>query len=226
MKDGEFLQPYVGSVTIGARNQSHSGIVVAAHSIEEKTPGEIFHMHNITSKEYNSTKFLSGEHGMLRKGGNVDVAFIPITASDVTIGSKVRAHNGTVTEVAWGRLADVERGQHLTAYGWFNNGLGNLMFKNVTEFHGGITFRNMGISEYETQTGDSGSAIVYHGGDTATLVGVHRGSLCMFDAASEGFPQVDVSGSSLCRDDPLYRFYKIFSAWENVEDSLNLVRPG
>ncbi|ABK78101.1 hypothetical protein CENSYa_1479 [Cenarchaeum symbiosum A] len=209
-------------MAIGARDQHRSGIVVAAHSIEIKS-GETFQIHNITSKKHNSTKFLSDAHGILYKGGTVDAAFIPITEAGITIGNNVRAHNGTETEVAWGRLADVERLQDITIYGWFNNGPGYLLFKNATEFTGHSTFHNMGIGTYPSQLGDSGSAIVYHGGDAATIVGVHRGSVCTFESLSEYQPKLDVNGTEWCLPNS---YYKVFSAWENVENELNLMRPG
>ncbi|ABK78300.1 hypothetical protein CENSYa_1683 [Cenarchaeum symbiosum A] len=154
---------YEGTIAIGASNQSYSGVVVAAHSIDIE-PGHTFRFHDMTGKESNLTKFLSVKHGMARQNLNIDAAFIPITATDITMGSKVRAHDGTVTEVIWGRLADVERLQEITIYGWYNNGPGDLMYKNATYIGDGIIFRNVGIGTYPSQGGDSGSAIVYHGG--------------------------------------------------------------
>ncbi|ABK77872.1 hypothetical protein CENSYa_1249 [Cenarchaeum symbiosum A] len=101
------------------------------------------------------------------------------------------------------------------------------MFKNATEFAGDTFLRNMGISKYPSQTGDSGAAIVHHGEDVATLIGVHRGTICIFSAASEGYPLVDTRHYfPWCGILPSVNNYKIFSAWENVEEELNLVRPG
>ncbi|ABK77853.1 hypothetical protein CENSYa_1230 [Cenarchaeum symbiosum A] len=219
------LENYPGTIATGAYNQSHHGVVVAAHSIEERY-GKTFFVHNIESREDGTIKYLSNKHGTLRNGGNIDAAFIPITVSDITVGSKVRAHNGTVTEVAWGRLADVERLEEITIYGWYNNGPGILMYKNATHLSFSGTLRNMGIGIYPSQGGDSGSAIVHHEGDAASIVGVHWGSTCVFDSNFEVPSLIDVrTDLSLCNNISEYYHYKMFSAWENVEDGLNLVRP-
>ena len=78
----------------------------------------------------------------------------------------------------------------------------------------------MGIAIYPSVSGDSGSPIIHHNTIDANLVGIHRGGTCIFDAASEGQPLINVTDTSLCVVDNYY--YKVFSAWENVKEALSL----
>ncbi len=205
------------TLTIGITNSTGiNGIVVSGHGLEID-PGFTFVEHAIGAT---NTKITS-ELVPVSNSGSVDAAFIPITEPNIIVGSKVQALNGTVFDVTQGTLSDVERGEDLSSYGMRNNGDGSLLFKNATVYHNEMVFYNMGIALYPSMTGDSGAPIIRHSDDNSKIVGVHRGGVCIFDSVSENQQRVNVTNTnSICQTDNYY--YKVFSAWENVKERLNL----
>lgn len=152
--------------------------------------------------------------------GNVDVVFIPITEPNIVVGSRVQDLNGNIVNISQGKLKDVPLRDLLTIYGSLNNGEGILTLKNATL--GDITgvYDNMGMARYPSERGDSGSPIIHHSNGTSKIVGVHSGGICIFESPSENVTLIDISMSRFCTTDQFY--YKAFSAWENVKESLDL----
>ena len=207
------------TLTIGAINSTgFMGVVVSGHGLGLDV-GATFVSHSIGENVTNVE--ITREIVPVHFGGNVDAAFIPITEPNIVVGSKVQASNRTIIDVTQGNLTSIQRGLSLTIYGVHNNGDGNLLFKDATLSQRGISFTNMGVALYPSIGGDSGSPIIHHLNGESKLVGVHQGGICLFSSISEGQTQINVTNNSqFCTGDDYY--YKVFSAWENVRQILNL----
>ncbi len=215
----EFREP--STVTIGATNSSGvAGIVVAGHGLIIPS-GHTFVEHTIGLFETKITSDLV----IYYNGAGVDAAFIPITEPNIIVGSKVKADDGTVIDVTQGVLSDVERGEILTIYGSITDGArsGSLLFKDAAINFARNHHTNMGLSTYVSEAGDSGAPIIYHHNGESELVGVHEGTVCIFESISENQPRINVNNTrAFCDYDNESYYYKAFSAWENVKSTLNL----
>ncbi len=217
---GDLISEVPSTVTIGAtHNNGQEGFVIAGHGVSIPQ-GFTFTSSNVTDG------IVSTDRPNRIYGGNVDAAFVRITEPNVEIPTdQIQALNGTIIDVSDGRLSDIPLGESLHIYGKYNNGDGLFFAKNATLHDRGVLFINMGIALYPSQGGDSGAPIIFQGEQTNSIVGVHKGGLCIFDSIFEGQPFVNVTGTSYCDFDaePKNRFYyKTFSAWENVKDALDL----
>ncbi len=220
----------MGTMTIGATNTTGTlGVVVAAHSVA-LGPGETLVEHTAGERLqwWESFTRISDTTGRFQLADRVDATFIPITEPDIVIGSRIHAHDGTIIDVSQGTLNDVQQLAILSIYGNHTHGQGLLLFKNATTHDRTTIFTHMGISTYPSQYGDSGAPIIHIANGDVNLVGVHKGVICEFDAISEGQPLIDVTGTSWCIDatdppgSPDIHYYKLFSAWENVKESLSI----
>ncbi len=208
----------------------HHGVVVAGHSIY--APRNFYEPTHVIPLSHNlddlsNTVVFSTLNG-IGTIGNYDAAFIRTSNSDTTAPlNHVRMLNGTIFTVTHGTLSDMEVLSTINIYGQYNNDDGSLVFKNVTIDSIQGTYTEMGIDNYKSRIGDNGAPIVYHG-DGAVLVGVHVGSVCIF--TPEDTNTIDVSNSSFCNSSITVsqngeynnKYYKYFSAWENVKNGLNI----
>ncbi len=208
------------TVTIGATNSTGSvGVVVSGHGIILPT-GHTFAGHAFGA---NSTIF-SNSMVLVHYGPQIDAAFIPITEPDIVADNKVQSLTGDVISVVNGTLSSVPPYETLTIYGSQTNGNGTLLYKNATSFssEGNQFLTNAGIALYPSIGGDSGAPIIYNDNGTAFLVGVHQGGVCIFETNSNNY-RIDIeSHLNLCNYATDYYYYKIFSAWELVRETLSL----
>ena len=212
-----------GTITLGASDTNGAvGMVVSGHTAEIDDPNIYNHrfVSNDASSSPPDTTVVSYNVPVAHVGGSVDAAFILITEPNIIVHDQIRAHDGTIIDVTQGRLADVDRIEPIHIYGINNNGMGTLLFKNATS---GSGLANVGISNYASSGGDSGAPIIHYEDDTAHIIGSHVGVLCVFESPSEGQQRINVNGYYyLCDGDTDVFYYTLFSAWENIVDTLDL----
>jgi hypothetical protein len=221
-----------GTITFGATNSSGvHGMVTSGHAVILGVNDTL--RHYSLGNSTHITMFTDAVATAINSG-NVDAAFTPITDPDVIVNSThIEKIDGSHIPVLQGTLSDVPIRKTLGMYGIYNNtDDGMLYFNNATVMDNQdvIVYYNMGIGNYNSIVGDSGAPVIYHNDNgTNYLVGVHRGSICVFDSELPDIGIINVTKfEALCNDNDTedrtddHYFYKIFSAWENVKIALTL----
>ncbi len=117
-----------------------------------------------------------------------------------------------------GGIDEMNIGTKLNIAGIFNDGEGGLQYKNATVIMDGYTLVEQAIANYPSQNGDSGAPIYYNlDDDNVQLVGIHVGKGCNIthvDDRSFAVPGCNAQNKNA--------IYKVFSPWENVEESLGI----
>ena len=206
------------TVTIGATNSTGStGVVVSGHGIILPT-GFTFAGHAFGA---NSTLF-SNSMVLVHYGPQIDASFIPITEPNIVAENKVQSLTGDIISVVNGTLSSVPHLETLSIYGSQTNGNGTLLYKNATSFSNedNQLLTNAGIALYPSTNGDSGAPITYNNSGTIHIVCVHHGGVYIFQPSPNAY-KVDVSNyPNYCT--PGATYYKLFSAWEHVRETLSL----
>ena len=99
-----------------------------------------------------------------------------------------------------------------------NQGNGTLLYKNATIYnYTDIVQTNMGLADYTSQHGDSGSPIIHKTSSTNTLVGLHTGRTCFYDSPTEGLNMIIHVPPNPETEECTLAF---FTPWESAKDAL------
>ena len=202
-----------------------SGIIVAGHTLEIP-PYETFVKQSFGIDP--NMKTFSYVSGVIVINDKVDVGFIAITEKNIIAPPYKIQENNNVFDVVSGSLSDLSRNDTVHIVGRYNQGSGTLLYKNATIYDYSavqahpelVNFTavrtNIGIANYTSQVGDSGSPIIHKTSSVNTLVGVHTGLTCFYDSPTEGLDMITSGG----RDDAGVCILGFFTPWESAKDAL------
>jgi hypothetical protein len=168
------------TITIGVTNTTGTvGLVTAGHSLEIED--------NATLDGYyigeNLIK-LAADTVAVVWNSKADVGFVSVTETNVLVSQDqlLNKTDGSFVTVKHGSTKTVPLDTDIAIFGIHNNGIGQLKFKNATIYDSNakISYTNMGIGTYPSQTGDGGASIVTNHAGTNELIGVHGGYTCSF----------------------------------------------
>ncbi len=231
-----------GTITIGVtKTNGQIGFVTAGHVVEFETTNNIiphgFYLsgnitydvdgENIVTKNTlntNATLLNTINPTIFRNETAGDVAFVPITESNVVISqTEIAKHSGTLINVICGSADSIPLGNSIEIYGIHNNAIGTLRYNNVTATIGdGVTLANMAIGHYDSKGGDSGAPIIVTDRGINKLIGIHQGKVCTFYDTDTSLLLQDVHNSVQFCPNGNSLYYKLFTPWENAKSTLNL----
>ena len=210
------INSYEGTITTGVTMPNgDSGVIVAGHTLEIYSH-ETFVENNFGTNP-DTTKF-SNNPGVVVNRHGVDVAFIPITEENIIAPPYKVQENNRIFDVVSGSLSDLSRNDTVHIVGRHNQGNGTLLYKNATIYnYTDIVQTNMGLADYTSQHGDSGSPIIHKTSSTNTLVGLHTGRTCFYDSPTEGLNMIIHVPPNPETEECTLAF---FTPWESAKDAL------
>ena len=205
----------LGTIGIGAIDSlNRTGIVVAGHTVYNFDT-IVGHYLAPSPNPLSTDRKISTLRPAIYYYGNTDVAFITITNTSFTSTSQVVDQHGSVTDVIFGHLDNVNEGELLKRYGYKTYSEGLLLYKNATfRTHHNFVLTDIGVATYSGVPGDSGSPIIHNDNGRSYIVGIHHGRACSAAVDEPLTTMVDLCekhGTGLLG---------FFTAWENVVDTL------
>ena len=209
--------PYEGTITTGViMPHGVSGVIVAGHTLELLSH-ETFISHDYGF--YPNTTTFSDDSGVIVIRDDVDVGFIPITVENIMAPPYKVQENNSVFDVVSGSLSDLNRSDTVHIVGRYNQGNGTLLYKNATVYYlyDMVLRTNMGLADYTSQPGDSGSPIIHKTSSVNTLVGLHTGRTCLYNSPTEG---LDIVIHERIDPETMRCPVAYFTPWESAKDAL------